>query len=207
MGCSKGRPQGEIPRRLAAWPKNFTRSHGRNQDSSPAGKFPFVPKLISLQRPQFTNTQLGDFFKISPEAIRRILKGSWKPTAEEQTTRIERWQRRRQRIATESAKRHEFREQATTLQRYNRISDSSAARFKVDHAARFARRDFKVAGVRTQPAGRPERFPFSGISRSGFGPNNSPRNINDKPIRPSRHLRPSTLGSRDRYRQDSNQRS
>jgi len=152
-----------------------------------------VAKLISLKRPQFTNTELGEFFKISPEAIRRILKNSWKPTAEEQTTRIERWQRRRQRIAAEAIKRHAFREQATSLQRYKHNLDSSAMHTKMNHAVPFARSNFEISGGRTQPARRPERLPFSSISRSS---NNSPPNLNDKPIRSPRHFRPSSMGVR-----------
>jgi len=111
-----------------------------------------VAKLISLKRPQFTNTELGEFFKISPEAIRRILKNSWRPTAEEQTTRIERWQRRRQRIAAEAIKRHAFREQATSLQRYKHNLDSSAMHTKMNHAVPFAKSNFSrsAEGVHSQ---------------------------------------------------------
>lgn len=155
--------------------------------------------LNSFQRPQFTNTQLGDFFKISPEAIRRILKSSWKPTAEEQMTRIERWQRRRQRIAAEAVKRQAFRKQATALQRYKRNLDSYATHSRADqgdHAVDSARINRDSAGVRTQSTRHSNQFPIKCISSPAVGLNSSPRDINGKPIRPSRHLRHAAVGSR-----------
>ena len=37
-------------------------------------------------------------FKVSPEAIRRILKSKWEPNEEEQERRAERWERRGEKI-------------------------------------------------------------------------------------------------------------
>lgn len=47
---------------------------------------------------QFTTPVLAEQFKVSPEAIRRILKSKWRPTPEEMEDRRRRWQRRHDRI-------------------------------------------------------------------------------------------------------------
>jgi hypothetical protein len=43
---------------------------------------------------------LAKEFKVSPEAIRRILKSKWRPTAEEAAARNERWTKRGEKIWT-----------------------------------------------------------------------------------------------------------
>ena len=47
---------------------------------------------------KFTTPVLAEQFKMSPEAIRRILRSKWKPTLEEYEARMERWDRRGQKI-------------------------------------------------------------------------------------------------------------
>jgi len=71
-----------------------------------------------LQRPQFTVRQLADFFKVSPEAISRILKSKWRPSPVEQKDREKRWNRRTQRVAEARTERRKFREQSTVLHRH-----------------------------------------------------------------------------------------
>lgn len=52
-------------------------------------------RSLHTKNPQKYSTEtLADQFKISPEAIRRILKSKWKPTEEEQEDRRRRWDRR-----------------------------------------------------------------------------------------------------------------
>ena len=43
---------------------------------------------------RFTTPILADQFKVSPEAIRRILKSKWRPTNEEEERRRRRWEKR-----------------------------------------------------------------------------------------------------------------
>ena len=43
---------------------------------------------------EFSTPKLAERFEISPEAIRRILKSSWRGTAEESANRTERWEKR-----------------------------------------------------------------------------------------------------------------
>jgi hypothetical protein len=43
---------------------------------------------------RFTTPVLAAQFEVSPEAIRRILKGKWRPTGEEAEERRRRWERR-----------------------------------------------------------------------------------------------------------------
>lgn len=56
-------------------------------------------RFIKANSPHITTKQLGEYFKVSPEAIRRILKSSWEPkTPEEEEEVAERWLRRGERI-------------------------------------------------------------------------------------------------------------
>ncbi|KAL2036381.1 hypothetical protein N7G274_010902 [Stereocaulon virgatum] len=47
---------------------------------------------------RYTTPVLADQFKVSPEAIRRILKSKWRPSEEEEEKRRERWEKRGKKI-------------------------------------------------------------------------------------------------------------
>lgn len=47
---------------------------------------------------EFTTAALADRFQVSPEAIRRILKGKWTPNAQEEDDRARRWLERGKRV-------------------------------------------------------------------------------------------------------------
>ncbi|KAF5017270.1 hypothetical protein F66182_10821 [Fusarium sp. NRRL 66182] len=52
-------------------------------------------RALNAQFPEvYTTAALADKFKVSPEAIRRILRSKWAPTADEEQNRQERWFRR-----------------------------------------------------------------------------------------------------------------
>ncbi|MCJ1413303.1 Required for respiratory growth protein 9 mitochondrial [Ptychographa xylographoides] len=56
-------------------------------------------RALNAQYPQdYTTAVLADQFKVSPEAIRRILKSKWKPNEEEDVSRRKRWQKRGEHI-------------------------------------------------------------------------------------------------------------
>jgi hypothetical protein len=59
-----------------------------------------IRHLHETQPTKFTTPILADHFKVSPEAIRRILKSKWKPSDEEYDARMERWNKRGERIWT-----------------------------------------------------------------------------------------------------------
>lgn len=59
-----------------------------------------IRHLHNSQPEKFTTPILAEYFKVSPEAIRRILKSKWKPNDEEYEDRMERWNRRGERIWT-----------------------------------------------------------------------------------------------------------
>lgn len=47
----------------------------------------------------YPTQRLAELFKVTPEAIRKIIKGRWRPTTEEEANkRLERWQKRKYRI-------------------------------------------------------------------------------------------------------------
>lgn len=54
--------------------------------------------LHQTQPDKFTTPVLADHFKVSPEAIRRILKSKWRPSDEEHEARMQRWDKRGERI-------------------------------------------------------------------------------------------------------------
>ena len=55
-------------------------------------------RLLKFNFPELTASDLADRFKISPEAVRRILRSNWKRTDEENNDAHERWKRRGLRI-------------------------------------------------------------------------------------------------------------
>ncbi|KAH7090578.1 required for respiratory growth protein 9, mitochondrial [Paraphoma chrysanthemicola] len=59
-----------------------------------------IRHLHSTQPDKFTTPILAEHFKVSPEAIRRILKSKWRPSDEESEARMQRWNKRGERIWT-----------------------------------------------------------------------------------------------------------
>lgn len=57
-----------------------------------------IRHLHQTQPHRFTTPVLAQHFKVSPEAIRRILKSKWRPSDEETEDRLRRWDRRGERI-------------------------------------------------------------------------------------------------------------
>ncbi|KAL2352036.1 hypothetical protein BJ546DRAFT_236255 [Cryomyces antarcticus] len=58
-------------------------------------------RALHAQYPdKFTTPILAEQFKVSPEAIRRILRSKWKPNAEEAEDRLRRWDKRGEKIWT-----------------------------------------------------------------------------------------------------------
>jgi len=57
-----------------------------------------IRHLHKTQPDRFTTPVLAEYFKVSPEAIRRILKSKWRPSDEEEDERIRRWDKRGERI-------------------------------------------------------------------------------------------------------------
>lgn len=62
-----------------------------------------IRHLHSSAPERFTTTFLADEFKVSPEAIRRILKSKWRPSEAEMDSRQQRWERRHDRIWSQMA--------------------------------------------------------------------------------------------------------
>lgn len=59
---------------------------------------------LHRQDPQkFSTPVLAEHFKVSPEAIRRILKSKWRPSEKEIESRKERWEKRKVRIWNQMA--------------------------------------------------------------------------------------------------------
>jgi hypothetical protein len=57
-----------------------------------------IRHLHSTQPDKFTTPVLANYFKVSPEAVRRILKSKWRPSDEEAEERMQRWDKRGERI-------------------------------------------------------------------------------------------------------------
>ena len=57
-----------------------------------------IRHLHQTQPQRFSTPVLAQYFKISPEAVRRILKSKWRPSDEEAEERLRRWDKRGERI-------------------------------------------------------------------------------------------------------------
>ncbi|KZM20899.1 Required for respiratory growth protein 9 mitochondrial [Ascochyta rabiei] len=57
-----------------------------------------IRHLHQTQPAKFTTPVLAEHFKVSSEAIRRILKSKWRPSDEEHDERMQRWDKRGERI-------------------------------------------------------------------------------------------------------------
>lgn len=57
-----------------------------------------IRHLHQTQPDRFTTPILAQHFKVSPEAIRRILKSNWRPTDAETEARLRRWDKRGEKI-------------------------------------------------------------------------------------------------------------
>ncbi|KTW27190.1 uncharacterized protein T551_03184 [Pneumocystis jirovecii RU7] len=55
-------------------------------------------KTLRQQDPAYTVPVLSNMFKVSPEAIRRILKSKWEPSPEEYADKLARWKKRKSRM-------------------------------------------------------------------------------------------------------------
>ncbi|OXV10155.1 hypothetical protein Egran_02083 [Elaphomyces granulatus] len=62
-----------------------------------------IRHLHATDPERFTTPVLAEQFKVSPEAVRRILKSKWQPTEEERDDRRRRWWNRRLRIWSQMA--------------------------------------------------------------------------------------------------------
>ena len=62
-----------------------------------------VRSLHASDRGVYSTERLADYFQISPDAVRRILKSKWQPREEEAVQRRERWERRGERKWAELA--------------------------------------------------------------------------------------------------------
>lgn len=62
-----------------------------------------IRQLHASAPDKFTTPVLAEEFKVSPEAIRRILKSKWRPSEEEMEDRRRRWRRRHERIWSQMA--------------------------------------------------------------------------------------------------------
>lgn len=61
-------------------------------------------RTLHAQHPDLDVPKLSELFKVSPDAIRRILKSRWTPTPEEAKRREERWRKRKDSIVAASSK-------------------------------------------------------------------------------------------------------
>ncbi|EMR10625.1 hypothetical protein PNEG_01328 [Pneumocystis murina B123] len=55
-------------------------------------------RTLRQQNPKYTASVLSEMYKVSPEAIRRILKSKWQPSFKEYADRFARWKKRKNRL-------------------------------------------------------------------------------------------------------------
>lgn len=55
-------------------------------------------RTLNKTNPEYDVARLADLFRVSPEAIRRILRSKWVPSPDEAEARDKRWLKRKQEI-------------------------------------------------------------------------------------------------------------
>lgn len=55
-------------------------------------------RALRAENPEYDVPRLASIFKVSPEAVRRILRSKWQPTPEEAAAQAERWKRRKESV-------------------------------------------------------------------------------------------------------------
>jgi hypothetical protein len=86
----------------AALQKKFKEGWNPPKKVSP-DNMDMIRHLHSTKPEEWTTPALSDAFKVSPEAIRRILRSKWQPTEDGRKERQERWARRHERIWAQMA--------------------------------------------------------------------------------------------------------
>ncbi|PPQ75595.1 hypothetical protein CVT24_010901 [Panaeolus cyanescens] len=80
-----------------------------------------VRQLNSMDPEKFSTPMLADKFKISPEAVRRILKSKWEPSAERRTAMAVKERKQRQLVTLERKKKEELEQrELLELKRFSR---------------------------------------------------------------------------------------
>jgi len=88
-------------------------------------------KMLKKAMPDMTNTQLAEQFKISPEAVRRILKSKWTPSIEEEEKLFERWKKRGEKVKEIMKEKYEKNDQDIPLQSKVIIKSGKISRVKI----------------------------------------------------------------------------
>lgn len=86
----------------AALQKKFKEGWNPPKKLSP-DNMDMIRHLNSTKPEEWTTPALSEAFKVSPEAIRRILRSKWQPTEDGRKKRQERWERRHERIWAQMA--------------------------------------------------------------------------------------------------------
>lgn len=109
-------------------------------------------RALHAQYPdKYTTPMLADQFKVSPEAIRRILKSKWRPNEEEEEKRRERWGRRGENIWSQMVE----------------IGIKPPKKWRAMGMANFRGRSPKV-GEQLEPPSRTDPRKTSGLERSNI---------------------------------------
>lgn len=95
-------------------------------------------RLLKSQFPVLNASNLAERYKVSPEAIRRVLKSKWQPTEQESVRLHERWKRRGDRIKEMFEQNPDMSASSQTIMVPKKISISSA-RTSTDFVLRNAR--------------------------------------------------------------------
>jgi hypothetical protein len=97
--------EGKDPRELELWmlEKAAQEKKYGEEGFNPARKLSpeaieGIRALHSQHPDEFTTAKLSQLFEVSPEAIKRILRSKWRPTAEEAIDRMRRWEKRHSKI-------------------------------------------------------------------------------------------------------------
>ncbi|CAN3364613.1 required for respiratory growth protein 9, mitochondrial [Diutina catenulata] len=127
-GTPAPKPSQKLPKSAPTWAKRDASLKKRYGEWNPTRKLSRQQmddlRSLSVQMPHLKTVDLAQYFGVSPEAVRRILKSSWQPTESDTTELQAREQRRRE-------ERKQRRESATT----ERVPRASPKTVHIDELA------------------------------------------------------------------------
>ncbi|CCH41838.1 hypothetical protein BN7_1377 [Wickerhamomyces ciferrii] len=92
-------------------------------------------RMLKQELPDMTTTDIAQTFKVSPEAIRRILKSKWTPTLKEEENMFDRWRKRGEKVKVIMSKKEGSSSKKISISEkdgYQVISNTKSKRREID---------------------------------------------------------------------------
>lgn len=109
-------------------------------------------RVLKKELPDMTTAEIATHFKISPEAVRRILRSKWEPTLEEEEDMFDRWKRRGEAIKKIYEEKNETRTKVIlkTGDKYTKVKYQKHKQKKAPTASEIAEKERKKKKLRSK---------------------------------------------------------